>query len=63
MQKLVLILLGMASLAASGIITDRVRNGLDIIGGLGAQLQQIHGKLSLCPRKGLHLFSKPYDRF
>nr|BAA06161.1 storage protein-binding protein [Sarcophaga peregrina] len=39
MQRIVLLLLGMASLAASGIITDRIRGGLDMVAGLGIGLQ------------------------
>ena len=45
MQKIVLVLLGMASLAASGIITDRISGGLDMISGLGIGLQGGQGKL------------------
>ena len=45
MQRIVLLLLGMASLAASGIITDRIRGGLDMVGGLGIGLQGGQGKL------------------
>ncbi|TMW51565.1 hypothetical protein DOY81_003352 [Sarcophaga bullata] len=43
----------MASLAASGIITDRVRGGLDIVAGLGIGLQGGQGLQGSVHRQGM----------
>lgn len=42
MQRICLLLMGMASLVASGVIMDRGRVGLNAVGGLG--LQTVQGK-------------------